>query len=225
MLVKKENHNYQDDELINKAELAKLCGVTEPAIVHAAANGRITAYERRNKKFPGFLKEEAVRDFFKSRDRRKVTRATVGQRENGLSDFAAQAVAHKADADGARSSSVEDDVHDLAVAKADKEFHQARLAKLRADELEGKLVDKTLCFQRAYSIGTMIQDRLLNLYAPLAPEIVGMFSDAMDANGVDKVVKAKTLDGLIHSVGEKIRAALSDALKDLSDKTEKNILS
>ena len=150
----------------------------------------------------------------------------------GFDNLTAQAVAHNAEYDMPSESvsemvDIDDAVlkrGDLAVSKAEKEFQMARLAKLKADEMEGRLVDKAKVAIKVYQIGADVQDKIMTVYSWLAPEIVGYFRDLMVSSGMEnqKVVDL-TVDSA-HEIGEKIRKACLKALKDLTEKKEEDIL-
>ena len=152
--------------------------------------------------------------------------------------MAAQAVAHRAEFDAGTGQPpvfVGDDEPfdlgdvakervDLAQSKALKEFYQARLAKLRTAEMEGRLVPKAQAAIAAYQLGANIQDKIMTIYSWLAPEIVGYFKDQMIKVGISTDLMLAATGDADHYVGEKIRKACLTALKDLTDKTEENIL-
>ena len=206
-------------------------GVSAAAINKANYSERLDTYENsRGKRL--YHRILSVQQFQENRDRRHVTTATQGQKRMGFDNLTAQAVAHDAEYD-MPSESVGEIVDideavvkrgDLAVSKAEKEFQMARLAKLKADEMEGRLVDKAKVAIKVYQIGADVQDKIMTVYSWLAPEIVGYFRDLMVSSGMEnqKVVDL-TVDSA-HEIGEKIRKACLKALKDLTEKKEEDIL-
>lgn len=231
MHYKRTQHSFPDADLVNATAISALNGVSNAAITKATNSGRIDTYENSKGKRM-YHRILSVQQFRKSRDRRHVTTPTRGQRQAGFDNLTAQAVAHNADFDV--PAEVPGDFldlgdamakrGDLAVSKAEKEFQMARLAKLKADEMEGRLVDKTKLAIKVYQIGADVQEKIMTVYSWLAPEIVGYFRDLMVNSGMDnqKVVEM-TVDSA-HDVGEKIRRACLKALKDLTEKNEENIL-
>ena len=76
----------------------------------------------------------------------------------------------------------------------------------------------------AYQLGANIQDKIMTIYSQLAPEIVGYFKEMMVKSGIDNEKVIEVTADANHYVGEKIRKACWTALKDLTEKTEENIL-
>ena len=234
-------HNYDDRDLINAATLARLCGVSQVAISKAKDKGRLDTFENRDGK-PRFHRIYSYDQFMKTRDRRHVTIPTQGQKKAGFDNLTAQAVAHKPKFDVPSPgfgvavkgmTDVEDpldfaeasaEAADLATSKAKKELQMARLAKLRADEMEGRLVPKQKAALVAYQLGANIQDKIMTIYSQLAPEIVGYFKDLMTKAEIPGEKVVEITGDANHFVGEKIRKACWTALKDLTEKTEENIL-
>lgn len=227
----RSKHSYPDADLCNATALRAHLGVSAAAITKATYSGRLDTYENsRGKRL--YHRILSVQQFQENRDRRHVTTATQGQKRMGFDNLTAQAVAHDAEYD-MPSESVGEIVDideavvkrgDLAVSKAEKEFQMARLAKLKADEMEGRLVDKAKVAIKVYQIGADVQDKIMTVYSWLAPEIVGYFRDLMVSSGMEnqKVVDL-TVDSA-HEIGEKIRKACLKALKDLTEKKEEDIL-
>ena len=227
----RSKHSYPDADLCNATALRAHLGVSAAAITKATYSGRLDTYENsRGKRL--YHRILSVQQFQENRDRRHVTTATQGQKRMGFDNLTAQAVAHDAEYD-MPSESVGEMVDidgavvkrgDLAVSKAEKEFQMARLAKLKADEMEGRLVDKAKVAIKVYQIGADVQDKIMTVYSWLAPEIVGYFRDLMVSSGMEnqKVVDL-TVDSA-HEIGEKIRKACLKALKDLTEKSEEDIL-
>ena len=238
MFYKQSQHAYPDSDLIHGSDLSKILGVSAVAVSKAKLNGRIDTFENSKGK-ECFHREVSPQQFFKKRDRRHITTPTRAQMAAGFDNLTAQAVAHRKEFDvglGLPVPGVTDsadpfdlgeafaDRTDLSTSKAQKEFYQARLMKLKADEMEGRLVPKQQAAIAAYQLGANIQDKIMTIYSRLAPEIVGYFKEQMTQAEVpnDKII-AITGDA-DHYVGEKIRKACLAALRDLTEKTEENIL-
>lgn len=226
----KSKHSYPDEDLVNATALRPYLGVSPAAISKATTNGRLDTYENSKGKRM-YHRILSVQQFRENRDRRHVTTPTQGQRRMGFDNLAAQAVAHDSEFDLPEDVLADVDIGNvkskrgnLAVSKAEKEFQMARLAKLKADEMEGRLVDKAKVAIKVYQIGADVQEKIMTVYSWLAPEIVGYFRELMVNSGMEnqKVVDL-TVDSS-HEIGEKIRKACLQALKDLTDKNEANIL-
>lgn len=239
MLYRRSQHSYPDRELITALRLADLCGVSCAAITKAKKHGRLDTFESSKGKE---LYHEVLspQQFHATRDRRHVTTATVGQKAAGFDDEMAQAVAHRPEFDNPGSKRaplpVSADVQtldfglamqetmDLATAKSVKEANLARLAKLKADEMEGRLVPKQQCAIAVYQLGANVQDKMMTMYSRLSPEICGYFKDRCAKVGVDAEKVLQIFDESEHAVGEMIRKSCLASLKDLASKTVENIL-
>ena len=111
---------------------------------------------------------------------------------------------------------------ELEVSRAEKEFHMARVAKFKADELEGRLVDKQTVFLKAYQMGAMIQEKVMNMYVQLAPKIVGHIQEQLSAAGIEAENLRVAMKDSNHEIGEIIRKESITVLKDLSERTPEN---
>ncbi len=240
MFYKHTQHSYPDSDLINASALSGLCGVSNAAITKAKQSGRLDTFENSDGK-ECFHRIRSPQQYHQTRDRRHVTIPTQGQKRAGYDNMTAQAVAHNpnydvptpgfgipvpgiTDDDPLDFGSAEAERADLATSKAQKEFQNARLAKLKADEMEGRLVPKQQAAIIAYQIGANIQDKVMTIYSYLAPEIVGYFKDMMTRAEIPNEKIIEITSDADHYVGEKIRKACLGALKDLTEKTEENIL-
>jgi hypothetical protein len=175
----------------------------------------------------------SVRQFRENRDRRHVTTPTQGQKRMGFDNLTAQAVAHDSSFDIPDENLLEDSAaiedalvkrDELAVAKQEKEKQLARLARLKADEMEGRLVDKAKVAIKVYQIGANVQEKIMTVYSWLAPEIVGYFRNLMVSSGIENQKVIDLTADSSHEIGEKIRRACLQALKDLTEKNEETIL-
>ncbi len=238
MLYKHSQHAYPDGDLILGSDLSKIIGVSAVAISKAKQNGRLDTFENSKGK-ECFHRELSPKQFFKKRDRRHITTPTRAQMASGFDNMTAQAVAHRQEFDvglglpvpGVNDSADPFDLGealaeraDLKTSNAQKAFYQARLMKLKADEMEGRLVPKQQAAIAAYQLGANIQDKIMTIYSRLAPEIVGYFKEQMTKAGISSENIASITGDADHYVGEKIRKACLTALRDLTEKTEENIL-
>lgn len=237
MRYKNTQHSYKDDDLVTAMELSRICGVSPPAISKAKDSNRIDSFDNSEGK-ERFHRSYSAKQFFKSRDRRHVTTPTRAQMRSGFDNMTAQAVAHRPEfdngddippvmLDGDAPFDLGDALKeriDLAQSKALKEHYQAQYAKLRTQEMEGRLVPKAQAAIAAYQLGANIQDKIMTIYSWLAPEIVGYFKEQMAKAGVSQEMILAATGDSDHYVGEKIRKACLTALKDLTEKTEQNIL-
>jgi len=238
MFYKHSQHAYPDGDLILGSDLSKIIGVSAVAISKAKQNGRLDTFENSKGK-ECFHRELSPKQFFKKRDRRHITTPTRAQMASGFDNMTAQAVAHRQEFDvglglpipGVNDSADPFDLGealaeraDLKTSNAQKAFYQARLMKLKADEMEGRLVPKQQAAIAAYQLGANIQDKIMTIYSRLAPEIVGYFKEQMTKAGISSENIASITGDADHYVGEKIRKACLTALRDLTEKTEENIL-
>lgn len=228
----RSKHSYPDSDLINATALRAYLDVSAPAISKATTNGRLDTYENSKGKRM-YHRILSVRQFRENRDRRHVTTPTQGQKRMGFDNLTAQAVAHDSSFDIPDESLLGDSASleealvkrdGLAVAKQEKEVQLARLAKLKADELEGRLVDKAKVAIKVYQIGANVQEKIMTVYSWLAPEIVGYFRNLMVSSGIENQKVIDLTADSSHEIGEKIRKACLLALKDLTDKKEDDIL-
>lgn len=229
-------HSYTDSELISARDLSRIVGVSCPAITKAKLSNRIDSYDN-SKGRECFHRVISPKQYLTNRDRRHVTTPTQAQARSGFDNLTAQAVAHRAEYDTGLNTppvfiddgtiSLGDAMHerlDLAQSKAVKEFYDSQLKKMRCAEMEGRLVPKQQAAIAVYQLGANIQDKIMTIYSWLSPEIVGYFKDQMGKAGVTSDVILAVVADANHYVGEKIRKACATALKDLTEKTEDNIL-
>lgn len=228
----RSKHSYPDEDLINATALRPYLDVSPAAISKATTSGRLDTYENSKGKRM-YHRILSVRQFRENRDRRHVTTPTQGQKRMGFDNLTAQAVAHDSSFDLPDESLLGDSASleealvkrdGLAVAKQEKEVQLARLAKLKADELEGRLVDKAKVAIKVYQIGANVQEKIMTVYSWLAPEIVGYFRNLMVSSGIENQKVIDLTADSSHEIGEKIRKACLLALKDLTDKKEDDIL-
>lgn len=231
-LYKKSQHNYPDHELINALALKDLLGVSPAAVTKAKKAGKLDTFENSDGK-ECYHCTISVEQYRSKRDRRHITVATTGQRQAGFDNELAQAVAHKPKFDmpiaslagaGFDFGEAMADAADLETSKAQKEFNLARLAKMKADEMEGKLVSKQQCAITVYQLAANVQDKIMTIYSWLAPEIAGLFKDRAEKMGLTTEQQQELCGDADHIIGEKIRRSCLNALKDIASKTVENIL-
>lgn len=241
MFYKHSQHSYPDSDLINASAFSRIVKISNAAVTKAKQSGRLDTFENSEGK-ECFHRIRSPQQYWATRDRRHVTTTTQGQKQAGFDNMTAQAVAHNPNYDvptpgfGVPIPGVTDvddpldfgsaaaERADLATSKAQKEYQNARLAKLKADEMEGRLVPKQQAAIIAYQIGANIQDKVMTIYSYLAPEIVGYFKDLMTRAEIPNEKIIEITGDADHYVGEKIRKACLNALKDLTEKTEENFL-
>lgn len=237
MFYKRTQHAYPDSDLILGSDLKIILGVSATAVSKAKASGRLDTFENSKGK-ECFHREISPKQFFNKRDRRHITTPTRAQAASGFDNMTAQAVAHRKEFDvgfGMPIPGVSDaepldfgealaEKADLETSNAEKAFYQARLMKLKAAEMEGRLVPKQQAAIVAYQLGANIQDKIMTIYSRLAPEIVGYFKEQMTNSGIPNEKIIEITGDADHCVGEKIRKACLAALRDLTEKTEENIL-
>ncbi|OIP52568.1 MAG: hypothetical protein AUK31_03010 [Fibrobacteres bacterium CG2_30_45_31] len=239
MFHRRTNHSYKDNELITGDALAVSLGVSAAAISKAKRFGRIDTFENsRGKEY--YHSVISVQQFLANKDRSHVTTTTRAQKAVGMDNLAAMGVAHIAGAEnpdftgapqanralveGIDYGKILEEKQELEVSKSEKEYHLSRLARMKADEMEGRLVDKQKCFQKAYQLGAAIQDKVMTIYSRIAPEIAGEFREAMTKADLPTDKITLIMDGMEHAVGERIRKACIITLRELSEKKEDDIL-
>lgn len=232
----RSKHSYLDDELITGAQLAKQLGVSGAAVSKATAKGRLDTF-RNSRGEKCYHKVVSAQQFMLKKDRSKVTTPTRGQIAAGYDNIDAQATAHiignenpqapkpvSAPVQGIDFGAAMQERQELEVSKAEKEFHMARLAKLKADEMEGRLVDKQTVFLKAYQMGAVIQEKVMNMYVQLAPKICGMLQEQLSSANIEPEKLRIAMKDSNHEIGEIIRKESIAVLKDLSERKAENFL-
>lgn len=238
MMIPRKEHGFKDAELCNGSTLANILGVSPMAVSKATKSGRIDTFEDSNGK-PKFHRELSAEQFLTKKDRSQVRTPTRAQRASGMTNSQAQAVARVVGAENPEGGLMErtrqriqqnvetmsnwksmfqDLDFDLETSRAVKETQMARLASLKADEKDGTLVDKHLVFQKNYQATNEVQEKLTSLYAKIAPVIVGDFMDAVISAGVSADLLNDIKNTLEHTCGERIRVAIIETLRELTDK-------
>lgn len=234
MDYQRHQHSYTDEELETGAQFAKQIGVSGAAVSKATAKGRLDTF-RNSRGEKCYHKVVSAQQWTLKKDRSKITTPTRGQMAAGYDNIDAQATAHilgnenpvapkpvSAPVQGIDFGGVIQERQELEVSRAEKEFHMARLAKLKADDLEGRLVDKQTVFLKAYQMGAMIQEKVMNMYVQLAPKIVGHIQEQLSAAGIEAEKLRVAMKDSNHEIGEIIRKESITALKDLSERTPEN---
>lgn len=236
MDYQRHQHSYTDEELESGAQFAKQIGVSGAAVSKATAKGRLDTF-RNSRGEKCYHKVVSAQQWTIKKDRSKVTTPTRGQMAAGYDNIDAQATAHilgnenpqapkpvSAPVQGIDFGSVMQERQEFEVSRAEKEFHNARVAKFKADELEGRLVDKQTVFLKAYQIGAMIQEKVMNMYVQLAPKIVGHIQEQLSMSGIEAEKLRVAMKDSNHEIGEIIRKESISLLKAFSEKTVDNFL-
>ena len=234
MDYERHQHSYLDEELVTGAQIAKQIGVSGAAISKATHKGRLDTF-RNSKGEKCYHKVISAQQWTLKKDRSKITTPTRGQMAAGYDNTDAQAMAHvlanenpqapkpvSAPVQGIDFGAVMQERQELEVSKAEKEFHLARVAKFKADELEGRLVDKQTVFLKAYQMGAMIQEKVMNMYVQLAPKICGLIQEQLSEAGIESEKLRVAMKDSNHEIGEIIRKESIVVLKDLSERNPEN---
>lgn len=236
MDYERSRHSFLDEELITGAQLADQIGVSGAAISKATKKGRLDTF-RNSKGEKCYHKVVSAQQFTLKKDRSKITTPTRGQKSAGYDNIDAQAMAHvlenenpqaprpvSAPIQGVDLGGVMQERQQLEVSKAEKEFHLARAAKFKADEMEGRLVDKQSVYLKTYQMFAIVQEKVLNMYVQLAPKICGHVQEQLGEAGVDSEKQRVAMKDAVHDVGEIIRKESIVLLKAFSEKTPENFL-
>ena len=234
MDYQRHQHSYTDEELETGAQFAKQIGVSGAAVSKATAKGRLDTF-RNSRGEKCYHKVVSAQQWTLKKNRSKVTTPTRGQMAAGYDNLDAQAMAHvlgnenpqapkpvSAPVQGIDFGVAIQERQELEVSRAEKEFHMARLAKLKADEMEGRLVDKQTVFLKAYQMGAMIQEKVMNMYVQLAPKICGHLQEQLGKADIEVEKLRIAMKDSNHEIGELIRKESINVLKDLSEKTPEN---
>ena len=223
-------HRHPDTSLVNAAELSRLLGVSRAAVSQCVReeHGRLDIFLNSNgeKRFHPTL---SVAQWSERRAVKMVSTPTRGQAAAGLDGQAAQAVAHRPLVSPNHPhrpglpippspQDVEGDRRELAQSRAERERHQARLVQLKVMEKEGDLLDKSVFFQRAYSLAASIKDKMNGIPPQVSPAIVSAVEEALVSGGLpaEQARDLVTRCNLSHTVREAIRAGVTGALRDLT---------
>ena len=236
MDYERSRHSFLDEELITGAQLADQIGVSGAAISKATKKGRLDTF-RNSKGEKCYHKVVSAQQFTLKKDRSKITTPTRGQKSAGYDNIDAQAMAHvlenenpqapkpvSAPIQGVDLGGVMQERQQLEVSKAEKEFHLARAAKFKADEMEGRLVDKQSVYLKTYQMFAIVQEKVMNMYVQLAPKICGHVQEQLGEAGVDSEKQRVAMKDAVHDVGEIIRKESIGLLKAFSEKTPENFL-
>ena len=236
MDYQRHQHSYTDEELETGAQFAKQIGVSGAAVSKATAKGRLDTF-RNSRGEKCYHKVVSAQQWTLKKNRSKVTTPTRGQMAAGYDNIDAQATAHilgnenpqapkpvSAPIQGVDLGAVMQERQQLEVSKAEKEFHLARAAKFKADEMEGRLVDKQSVYLKTYQMFAIVQEKVLNMYVQLAPKICGLIQEQLGEAGVDSEKQRVAMKDADHDVGEIIRKESIGLLKAFSKKTPENFL-
>lgn len=236
MDYQRHQHSYTDEELESGAQFAKQIGVSGAAVSKATAKGRLDTF-RNSRGEKCYHKVVSAQQWSLKKDRSKVTTPTRGQMAAGYDNIDAQATAHifgnenpqapkpvSAPVQGIDFGAVMQERQALEVSKADKAFNEARISKLKADEMEGRLVDKQTVYLKAYQMGAMIQEKVMNMYVQLAPKICGFLQEELAKAEIEAEKLRVAMKDSNHEIGEIIRRESIAVLKELSERKAENFL-
>lgn len=255
MRYTRTEHPYPDHELLGFRPVAKLLGVSKTTIERALASGRIDQFED-SKGVPRFHQVVTPQQFHANKVASKVSTPTRAQAAAGMDGLSAQAVAHlpltnpdtspapkpctkQVRSQGQPSASGWDptkgpldlttpdkEKRELAISRAEKERFQARLIQLKVLEKEGTLLDKSVFYQKAYTLGSSIKDKLNGLPSQTASQVVAAIEEALVASGIP-VTQARELlakANMEHIVREQFRLGVTRALRDLTSKPMEELI-
>jgi hypothetical protein len=109
----------------------------------------------------------------------------------------------------------------LAVSRADRERHNARLLEIRVREKEGTLADRTVFYQKAYTVGNAIKDQLNGIPSQIGPVVVSAMEEALVQAGLSPEVARAAVDrgNLQHAAREALRLGIVRALRALTSQS------
>lgn len=240
-ILTKADHGIADEALIRAADLARLLGVSKPAVTQAvkSGDGRLDVFLN-SKGETRFHPQLSVAQWSERRVSRQVSTPTRGQRAAGLDNYGAQAVAHlplaapagAATPPPSRHGSVpapggEERGKELAMSRAQKEGFAARLLEIKVRKEEGSLVDRSLFYQKAYTITKVIQDQLSGIPPQLGPAVVSAVEEGLVAAGLtpEQARAATDRGNLQHVVREGLRLGILRSLRSLTEKPVEELLS
>lgn len=236
MDYQRHQHSYPDEELVTGAQIAKQIGVSGAAISKATHKGRLDTF-RNSKGEKCYHKVVSAQQWTLKKDRNKVTTPTRGQMAAGYDNTDAQATAYilgnenpqapapvSAPVQGIDFGAAMKDRQELEISRAQKEFHMARLAKFKADEMEGRLVDKQSVYLKTYQMFAIVQEKVMNLYVQLAPKICGHIQEQLGTAGIEPEKLRVVMKDTNHEIGEIIRKESIATLKDMSERDPENFL-
>jgi len=255
MRYKRTEHPYPDHELLGYRPVAELLGVSKTTIERALASGRIDQFED-SKGIPRFHQVVTPQQFHANKVASKVSTPTRGQAAAGMDGLSAQAVAHlpltnpgtvpapksrtkQARPQGPASAvgwnpskgpldltTAEEGKRELAISRAEKERFQGRLIQLKVMEKEGTLLDKSIFYQKAYTLGSSIKDKLNGLPSQTAPQVVAAIEEVLVDSGipVTQVRELLAKANMEHTVREQFRLGVTRALRDLTSKPMEELI-
>lgn len=213
-------HNFNDSELVAASFLAHALGVTDAAVSKAKKIGRISTYENTKGK-PLFHLETAKKEWYANRNPSKVTTATTGQRNAGLTDFEARLSSKKEFGDDGSPMS-DSDVFDFGKERAAREHYAAEMTRLKTDELKGILVNKSKASQKVYELAASVKDRLLAIHLKVAASVMAPLESALVEAGLasDTVRNAMSIGHIEKVIGEVVRKNVIDSMRDIISKEQ-----
>jgi hypothetical protein len=255
MKYKRNEHPYPDNELMGYRPMADLLGVTKRTMEVCVESGRVDRFED-SRGIPRFHQVLTPQQFHQNKVTSKVSTPTRGQAAAGMDGLSAQAVAHlpltnpgasplrRNYTQHAVTSGLSEDQgwdptkgpldltipdkekRELAVSRAEKERFQGRLIQLKVLEKEGTLLDKSIFYQKAYTLGSSIKDKLNGLPSQTASQVVAAMEEALVSSGMP-VVQARELlsrANMEHTVREQFRQGVTRALRDLTSRPMEELI-
>lgn len=221
------NHSFPDSELISGVALAQLLGVSSAAVSKARLNSRIDTFldSKGREKYHQVLSQQ---QFLGNRNLNKITTPTQSQKEAGLSKFDAQRMSNLVGGSNAPAAAKppEKELDMYAASRAEREFHQARIVKLKADEAEERLVDKVQASQKVYGLASSVRDRMLSLHLKVAPIIMDSVEKALISAGIEtqEARNALSIGRIEGVVGEVIRKQIIDSIREIVEREKEAYL-
>lgn len=123
-------------------------------------------------------------------------------------------------------TTTEKEKRELAISRAEKERFQGRLVQLKVMEKEGTLLDKSIFYQKAYTLGSSIKDKLNGLPSQTASQVVAAIEEALVGSGIP-VTQAREIlakANMEHTVREQFRLGVTRALRDLTSKPMEDLI-
>ena len=225
-ILKAGQHPFADGDLITGAELSRLLGVSQPRVsqVVAEQSGRLDQFLN-SKGSLRYHPEISVRQWHERKVVSKVSTPTQAQAAAGIGNLGAQAVAHRMPAT-VPTGDIRGDERELALSRSRKEMQNVRLLELKVLEKEGKLVDKSLFYQKAHILMAAVKDQLNALPPQIAPGIVAHIEECLTSFGMtDEQAREIIIKGSIsHIVRESIRQGIVRSMRELSTKSVEELL-
>lgn len=161
------NANYKPMTRGNQTDLAKLLGVSQPAVSQMVKNG-VVQVEPDGK----ILLEQAVDDW--------QSQVNVGQQR----PFREK---------GPKTESYREQMDRYHIARARREVAKAELAEIELATKRGELIDQKVTKKLLMEVFINTRDRILNVARRLAPELVGIQSETVIADKLNHELETALL--------------------------------